>query len=256
MSAASTPIIALENARIRFNIGNGNTCTPLDGADIEVANGEFVAILGDSGAGKTVCLHALAGLRRLDNGSVRFRGRALTPESDEFRAFLNRTPIVYQESSSGLGLLGGLTIFENVILPLRLRGAITAAMLRRANAVLEQVGLGRRRNSFPRELSGGMKVRAVLARALLAGEGLILADEPCGSLDPNISLEIIKLLRNSGKAVVFVTHNPLQVRDCCHRALLLYRGRFVDVTRLLKDKPRLFLGSVPYARLVEGMAHK
>jgi putative ABC transport system ATP-binding protein len=184
------------------------TVQAVRGVSLSVAAGEFVSIMGPSGSGKSTLLHLLGALDTPTTGTVLFQGRDLCELSDRQRSLLRRHKIgfVFQF----FNLLPTLTAIENVAMPLLLGGQRRALALKSAAAGLERVGLDRRTDHLPDELSGGEMQRVAIARALVAEPDAILCDEPTGNLDSDTSDEILALLRSlpeaGRRAVVMVTH--------------------------------------------------
>ena len=201
----------------------------LDGAELQVASGELVAIVGRSGAGKSTLLHVLGGLDRPEKGSVRFLGQSLYSISSRRSAALRAREIgfVFQ----AYHLMPEMDITENVYLPAMAVGHMNrAAMRERAKRLLEQVGLSLRASHMPIELSGGEQQRVAIARALMNEPRLILADEPTGNLDRATGDKILDLLfmlvRERGRSLVIVTHDPA-VAARCDRRLSIEGGKIV-----------------------------
>jgi putative ABC transport system ATP-binding protein len=186
---------------------------------LEVERGEFVALLGESGVGKSTLLNCIAGLDRADTGIVTVGGIDLATLNDDALARLRRAQLgfVFQ----AFHVLPHLTVAENVALPLMLLGRPDAA---RVASVLEQVGLGALGARMPAQLSGGQLQRVAIARAVVHSPGLILADEPTGNLDPVTAERVLGLLSNevhqAGAACVLVTHSEAAARRA-DRALRL-----------------------------------
>ena len=186
-----------------------------DGVSLEVGAGEYVAITGDSGVGKSTLLNLMAGLDQPDSGLVAVDGVDLSTLDDDglTRLRRNRIGFVFQ----AFHVLPYLDVARNVGLPLLLAGADAAAGRSRVQEMLEAVGLGDRGNALPRELSGGELKRVAIARALIHRPRLLLADEPTGNLDPDTAAGIIGLLRSSlresGAAGVLVTHSARAARS-------------------------------------------
>ena len=197
----------------------------LRGVDLEVAPGEFVAILGPSGSGKSTLLHLLGGLDRPDDGAIDVAGQRLNDLSiSDLAVFRNRTVgFVFQFHE----LLPDFTALENIMLPGRIAGLDPAEVGRRAEARLSEVGLEHRSGYVPSELSGGERQRVALARALLLEPPLLLADEPTGNLDPENGRRIMDLLaefqERLGTTAVLVTHNR-RVAARCGRLMELAEG--------------------------------
>ena len=173
---------------------------------LSVGAGEFVAIVGESGVGKSTLLNCLAGLDVWDEGSVRVDGTDLATLDDEGRALLRRARLgfVFQ----AFHVLPHLDVAQNVGLPLLLLQRPDAA---RVQAMLEAVGLAGLGHRLPQELSGGQLQRVAIARALVHGPSLLLADEPTGNLDPTTAARVLDVLRSqarsNGAALVLVTHS-------------------------------------------------
>ena len=179
----------------------------LDGLDLDVAPGEFLALVGDSGSGKSTLLHLLGAIDRPTSGSIEVGGLELSDLGESRRVLYRRrdAAMVFQF----FNLLPHLTVRDNVELPRRLDGARDAE--RRAAELLERVGLARRAAAHPYELSGGEMQRIAIARALVTGARLLLADEPTGNLDSRNSDRVLSLLdevrRERGVTLVLATHS-------------------------------------------------
>jgi putative ABC transport system ATP-binding protein len=177
-----------------------------EGVSLAVPAGEFVAIVGESGVGKSTLLNCMAGLDHWDEGVVRVDGVDLAPLSDEQRALLRREKLgfVFQ----AFHVLPHLDVAQNVALPLLLQGRPDAARVQEVLAAVELEGLGAR---LPQSLSGGQLQRVAIARALVHRPRLLLADEPTGNLDPGTAARVLQVLRSqaraSGAALVLVTHS-------------------------------------------------
>lgn len=180
----------------------------LDGVDLEVGADQSIAIMGPSGSGKTTLLHCLAGIRLPDQGEINLGGQAIERMNRRQRAKwrLQNIGLVFQFGE----LLGELTVAENVALPLRLAGHNDAT---RAEQLLTEVGLLDRAQSWPAELSGGEIQRVAIARSLATRPSLLLADEPTGALDEELSRNVCDLLvsgaRSTGAVLIVATHDPL-----------------------------------------------
>ncbi len=183
--------------------------TVLAGIDLELAPGDYVAVMGESGVGKSTLLNLIAGLDRADAGSIVVDGVEITTQDDDALTALRRERMgfVFQ----AFHVLPYLTVAQNVALPLSLAGVADAAAAQRVAAILDAVGLGDRGASLPRELSGGELQRVAIARALVHEPKLVLADEPTGNLDSDTAAQVLRLLRDQVKAHraagILVTHS-------------------------------------------------
>jgi len=177
--------------------------------NLDLAAGEYIAIMGESGIGKSTLLNLIAGLDLPDAGSIEFDGVELTRIDDDARTRLRRTHMgfVFQ----AFHLLPHLSVNQNVTLPLLLNGAPEAEIAPRARELLTAVGLADRSEAYPRELSGGEMQRVAIVRALIHRPQLVLADEPTGNIDPDTGAEVLRLLREqiaaTGGAGILVTHS-------------------------------------------------
>lgn len=187
----------------------GRTVHILRGIDLEIAPGEFVAIMGPSGSGKSTLLGLLAGLDRPTAGSIQLDGEELTALGEDALARLRARKMGFVFQS--FHLIPSLTAEENVALPLELLGAGGAAALGRAREVLAGVGLAERATHYPAQLSGGEQQRVAVARAFAARPAVLLADEPTGNLDAAAGAQVLDLLsrlnRDEQVTVVLVTHD-------------------------------------------------
>jgi len=183
--------------------------TVLAGIDLELAPGDYVAVMGESGVGKSTLLNLIAGLDRADAGSIVVDGIEITKLDDDALTALRRERMgfVFQ----AFHVLPYLTVAQNVALPLSLAGVDDAVATQRVAAILDGVGLGDRGSSMPRELSGGELQRVAIARALVHEPRLVLADEPTGNLDSDTAAHVLGLLRDQVKAHraagILVTHS-------------------------------------------------
>ena len=181
----------------------------VNGVSLEVRPGQFIAVVGRSGSGKTTLLNLIAGLDQATSGVVLFEGKDLSQMSEKELTEIRRHKIGFVFQS--FGLLPLLSAFENVELPLRISGVRAKEREQRAWDALEMVGLTRRSNHRPYELSGGEQQRVAIARAVVSEPPLILADEPTGELDSNNARSIFGLFRemvlDRGISVVAATHD-------------------------------------------------
>ncbi len=202
--------------------------TPLEKLDLDVASGEFLALMGPSGSGKTTLLNLLSGIDSPTEGSLVIAGREL--------ANLNRRELTkWRATHVGYifqlyHLVPVLTAFENVELPLLLAPMSKKDRHARVEAALTLVGLADRMHHTPAELSGGQEQRVAIARALVADPALLVADEPTGDLDRESAVRILgllqKLSRDHGKTIVMVTHDP-RAAEAADRTLHLEKGQLI-----------------------------
>lgn len=184
--------------------------TALKDVSVEVAKGEFVALMGPSGSGKSTLLHLVAAMDRPTSGEVRVLGHDLAKLSERAVAQWRNENVgfIFQQ----FNLIPVLTALENVELPLKLTRLKRSERLQHAVTALKLVGLGDRLKHLPRQLSGGQEQRVAIARAIVSDPALILADEPTGNLDAASAQEVLtilgKLNRDFGKTIVMVTHDP------------------------------------------------
>jgi len=196
----------------------------LVGVDLELVSGDYVAVMGESGVGKSTLLNLIAGLDRADAGSITLDGVELTTRDDDMLTALRRVAMgfVFQ----AFHILPYLSVAQNVALPLSLVGVIREVAERRVAEVLTAVGLADRAASMPRELSGGELQRVAIARAVVHGPRLVLADEPTGNLDPDSAGQVLRLLRDQVKAGhaagILVTHSRAAA-ETADRILMLTR---------------------------------
>jgi putative ABC transport system ATP-binding protein len=200
--------------------------TVLDGVSLEIGAGEYVAILGDSGIGKSTLLNVIAGLEPVDGGAIVFNSLELNSMDDDALALLRREHFgfVFQ----AFHVLPHLTAAQNVGLPLLLKGISSGETQTRASAALASVGLSGREESMPRELSGGELQRVAIARALVGSPKLVLADEPTGNLDAENARQVLSLIKDlvkkSGAAAILATHSETAAADCDRRYRLTSTG--------------------------------
>jgi len=193
--------------------------------ELDLSAGEYVAIMGESGTGKSTLLNLVAGLDRPDAGTIAVGGADLAALDDDALTVLRRERMgfVFQ----AFHVLPYLTVAQNVALPLALVGTPAGERDARVQAMLAAVGLGERGPSMPRELSGGELQRVAIARALVHSPMLVLADEPTGNLDPDTASAVLALLREQvkgrGAAGILVTHS-LAAAGTADRILVLSRG--------------------------------
>lgn len=222
-STGDVPRIRCRGLTRRLASG-GRELTILDTLDLDVADGEFLALLGPSGSGKSTLLGLLAGLDRPSGGGVWIDGVPLEGKSEDELARLRRAKVGFVFQS--YRLLPNLTAEENVLLPLELVGARDRD--RRAKELLAEVGLGDRGHHYPGQLSGGEQQRVALARAFATAPPILLADEPTGNLDGETGRRVLDVLdrmrAKEGTTLVLATHDPA-VAERADRSVHLSDGR-------------------------------
>ncbi len=209
--------------------GQGDAAVPaVDGIDLVIERGGYLALMGPSGCGKSTLLHLLGGLDDATDGSVVVDGHELTALDESQRAILRRTTIgvVFQ----AYNLIPNLSVRDNIDLPGRLANRSQPAVARRRDTLLARLGLADRPDALPTELSGGQQQRAAIARALINEPAVLLADEPTGNLDSRSGGEVLALLdsvNQAGQTIVMVTHDPV-VAAHAQRVVFLRDGRLAS----------------------------
>ncbi|EOW6643280.1 putative ABC transporter ATP-binding protein YbbA [Cronobacter muytjensii] len=217
----------LEVHHLNKSVGQGeHALSILTGVELVVKPGQSIALVGESGSGKSTLLAILAGLDDGTNGEVRLLGEPLHQMDEEARARLRARDVGFVFQS--FMLIPTLNALENVELPAMLRGESGKASRQQAQALLEQLGLGKRLDHLPAQLSGGEQQRVALARAFNGRPAVLFADEPTGNLDRQTGDRIADLLfslnRDSGTTLILVTHDP-ELAARCDRTLRLRDGK-------------------------------
>ena len=226
MADLESPIVLIEALTKRYR---SDGPAVLEGLQLQLARGEYLAVMGESGVGKSTLLNILAGLERPDSGRVMIGATDITRLGDDDMTLLRRRSIgfVFQ----AFHVLPFLTLFQNTALPLDLLGIREPERSQRTLAMLAAVGLQDRAHHYPRELSGGEMQRVAIARALVHRPLLVLADEPTGNLDPRIAAQILTLLREQlrehGGSAILITHSRSAAETADRIVTLTGRG-FVD----------------------------
>ena len=229
-------IIRMENVHKSYFLANGEEIPVLRGLNVEIAEGEFVAIMGQSGGGKTTLLNVIGCLHPLSEGKYYFAGEDIGEVRDDFTlAFIRNKKIgfVFQQ----FNLLSRLSALQNVCLPAIYAGVEKSQRETKARQILESIGLGDRISHKPTELSGGQQQRVAIARALINDPEIVLADEPTGALDSSSGKEIMQIflgLKDKGKTVLMVTHTP-EVARYADRIIYIRDGQVVDHNYKLKQ---------------------
>ena len=227
-AVVNSPAIRVQQLCRHYRMGE-TLIRAVDGVNLEVRAGEFIALLGSSGSGKSSVLNLIAGLDRPTSGSVIVHERDLAQLSREELAHyrLRTVGMVFQS----FNLIASMTLAENVELPMRFAEVDRAKRDSLANEALTRVGLKERKNHRPSELSGGEQQRAALARALINRPQLLLADEPTGNLDSHTGTEIMNMIREFnqqlGMTVVMVTHERALAERYAQRLIFLADGKLV-----------------------------
>jgi putative ABC transport system ATP-binding protein len=220
------PLVECHDVTKTYRTGARETAA-LRAIDLEIAAGEWVAIMGPSGCGKSTLLHLLGGLDIPDGGDVRIGGEDLTDLTEARRAVLRRRRVGYVFQF--FNLLPDLTVAENVELPMLLVGTSRSEAARRRAELLDGFAIRDADGALPAELSGGQQQRVALARALANDPDLLLADEPTGNLDTSAARQVLAHLaarHARGQTIVMVTHDP-RVAAAADRILYMEDGRFV-----------------------------
>ncbi|MEM1181122.1 MAG: ABC transporter ATP-binding protein [Acidobacteriota bacterium] len=226
-NARNAAMIELRSVQRHFHVG-GEVVRALDGVDLDIHGGEYVAVLGSSGSGKSTLMNMLGCLDTPTGGSYRLAGEAVESFDDDALADVRnrRIGFVFQT----FHLLPRLDALDNVALPLLYRDTPRPERRRRAEAVLDMVGLGHRMKHRPNELSGGQCQRVAIARSLITDPAILLADEPTGNLDSKTSAEIMGLfdrLHADGRTLILVTHED-DVAAHAHRRIRLHDGKIAS----------------------------
>lgn len=224
------PLIECRDLTRVYRMGGGEV-RALDGVSVTIEEGEYVAIMGASGSGKSTFMNLLGALDRPTSGSLRVAGEAIESMGpDQLAAFRNRTiGFVFQQ----FNLLARTSAEDNAALPLIYSGMKAAERKERARARLTQVGLGERMDHHPSQLSGGQQQRVAIARALVNNPRILLADEPTGALDSQTTVEVLGIfdrLNADGITVILVTHEQ-DVAAHARRQIVFRDGRIVEDRR-------------------------
>jgi len=220
------PLIKIQDMYKIYHIGD-NEIRAIDGVNVSIEMGEYVAIVGQSGSGKSTLMNMIGCLDVPTSGLYQFCGYDTSKLSDNSLSEIRNREIgfVFQ----GFNLIPSLTAYENVELPLIYRGVGSRDRRKLALDAINKVGLSDRMHHMPTQMSGGQQQRIAIARAIVAGPKLILADEPTGNLDSRSSTEIMKLfelLNKSGRTVVLVTHD-MNVAEMANRVIEIHDGEIV-----------------------------
>ena len=221
-------MLTVKDLHKSYQVGK-TTYEVLKGVSLTVEKGEFVAVMGPSGSGKTTLLNCISCYIPIDSGEIMLGDRQLANLSEDALAKVRNRQLgfVFQDFL----LLDGLTVRENILLPAIIGGAVTGQTEARADQLCDVFGISAIRDKYPAEISGGEKQRTAVARALINHPLLILADEPTGNIDPEMSLEMMELLERvseMGITVLVVTHEHELVRRFNRRTITLKQGRIIS----------------------------
>lgn len=229
-------IISVNNLYKLYRIGD-SAVRALDGVSFGIREGEFCAIVGTSGSGKSTLLNMLAGLERPTRGEVIISGQHIEKLKEDELVRFRRENVGFIFQS--FHLLGTMNALENVALPLTFRGEARKTRLKKANRMLELVGLGKHKMHMPNQMSGGQQQRVGVARALVADPKIIFADEPTGNLDSRTSEDVMRLMqkivREQKRTLVMVTHDPHEA-EYADRVLHIIDGKIVRIQENRRDR--------------------
>ena len=217
----------LETKDLRKIYGSGDTeVRALDGVNLQIENGEFVAIVGTSGSGKSTLLHVLGGLDRPTDGKVFVDGKDIFSLKEEALTIFRRRKIGFVFQS--YNLVPVLNVYENIVLPIELDGGkVNKEFIQK---IVQTLGLDGRLDALPSQLSGGQQQRVAIARALAAAPAIILADEPTGNLDSRTSQDVLSLLKVTSQkfsqTIVMITHNE-EIAQMADRIIRIEDGKIV-----------------------------
>ncbi len=216
-------IIKFENVTKMYELDNA----VLQDISFEIQEGEFVSIVGKSGAGKTTLIRLILGLEKPTSGNIFFNGVDIGQmQSANLQQMRRRIGGIYQDYK----LLSAKTVYENVAYIMEIEGKSNEEIIRDVPKVLEAIGLSHKINNFPHELSGGEQQRLAVARALVNYPDVIIADEPTGNLDPYNSFEVIELLEKinkTGKTVILSTHDREIINKLGKRVITIEDGKII-----------------------------
>ena len=220
-------LIELKNAYKIYNPGE-NEVRALDGVDLEIDQGDFVAIVGHSGSGKSTLMNMLGLLDVVTSGTYILNGKDVSDMNDDELSSIRNLEIgfIFQ----GFNLIPSLTAQGNVELPLIYRGMKAEQRHELSEAALKRVGLEKRMDHLPNQMSGGQQQRVAIARALAAKPPIILADEPTGNLDSNSGKDVMRIINElwaEGKTIILITHDD-SIAETAHRIIRISDGKIVE----------------------------
>jgi putative ABC transport system ATP-binding protein len=236
-------MIEVKNVFKSFQLAE-STVEVLKNVNLDVERGDFISIMGPSGSGKSTLLYLMGGLDKVSNGTIRVNGVEIQTLNDEAESRMRRNDIgfVFQ----AYNLIDNLTLEENIMLPALLEGKKKKDVLKKAEGLMDTVGILHRRDHTPRELSGGEQQRTAIARALINDPAILFADEPIGNLDSKSGIGILELLRKinmeKGITILMVTHSEESTKYG-KRIIRLKDGEVVGSSTSMKDTMRV----IPFA---------
>ena len=226
------PMIRMQSITKSYYVGKPNELEILHGIDLEVYEGEFVAIVGESGSGKSTLMNIIGALDRPTSGEYSLDGVDIQSANDEQLSAIRNRKIGFVFQT--FNLIGRQTALKNVELPMLYAKIGARERSRRAKELLTMVNMSERMNHQPNELSGGQKQRVAIARAMANDPAIILADEPTGALDSATSRTVMDIFhdlhRNRGKTIILITHSK-ELAEECERVVTLVDGRIVSEKR-------------------------
>jgi glutamate transport system ATP-binding protein len=217
------PLVELESVRKSFDDN-----LVLDGIDLSIARGEAIVVAGPSGSGKSTMLRCINGLEPIGSGRIRFAGAELPPGGRDLQRARARIGMVFQQ----FNLFPHMTVRDNITLgPVRVKDVTAEQARRKAEELLERVGIPEKAEAVPADLSGGQQQRVAIARALAMEPELMLFDEPTSALDPEMIREVLDVMRalaHDGMTMIVVTHEMGFAREVCDRIIFIDEGRIVE----------------------------
>jgi iron(III) transport system ATP-binding protein len=247
MSASQTtreqvPVVSVRDLRKTFTRADGTPVTAVDDVTLEVDSGEFVVLLGPSGCGKTTLLRCIAGLERPASGRIEIHGEPMydSERKIEVPPQGRHLSMIFQSYA----LWPHMTAFENIAYPLKSRRVPKAEVKERVHQALTLVGIPELVEQHPGDMSGGQQQRVALARALVAGDELVLFDEPLSNVDAKVRdqlrFELLQMQRDIGFSAIYVTHDQVEAMELAHRIAVMNAGRVAQVgsPREIYERPR------------------
>ncbi len=249
------PLIKVRELYKIYQIGE-NRVYALNGVSFDIYPGEFIAIVGTSGSGKSTCLNMLAGLEKPSRGKIEIGGKRIDGMNEAQLVRFRRLNVGFIFQS--YNLLNTMNAQENVAMPLMFRGVSREERQRRAMEALRQMGIADQAEHMPNQMSGGQQQRVGIARALVIKPKIIFADEPTGNLDSHTTEEVLQLLRRivaeEGRTLIMVTHDP-QIAAWADRQIRVVDGQVVETVirreSAVEQRIRTENGSAPFCRVVK-----